>query len=663
MLSRLLARARTLLPEHIQQGSPEQSRQASTVILFSFALALWGPIEGTMFWLLDLPLATMTCAVGTWTVLATILVLRRTGSVKLAGHWLALQLYLVVLGASIEVGGLDSSSVAWDASVPMFATILAGRRAGVLWLGLVVLKLSALGLASHLGVLGPSVLAPSVHGIYDFTVMAGIATLMTSLGWLYENEKNIALAAVEVEAGRARDAHAQSRRILDNVSDGLAMVDVDGVLQHERSATLERWFGVPAPHTPLWTWLEPFDARFATALELGWDQMRADILPVEIAIAQLPATLRSGEATYRAGYHPLTRGDALEQVLVTISDVSAELEASRSRRAHEDTMAVVARFGHDAQGCREFVSETQDAIDALHEIEDLQALRRVVHTLKGSCATFGMRGFADLLHRCEDRLGEGEPTDSIIDKVADYWSDIGPVVRPLVGDPEVVHISRDTLRAWTRELEDRHYASVREEVENRLTEPARLRLERFGTAARELALRLGKEPPHVSISDGGVRVDPRQWATTWAALGHLVRNCIDHGIECTAERIAAGKPATGRLTLRTRRVKGGIAVEVGDDGRGIDWERVRRAASAKGLRATTRDELLDALFADGVSTRERVTATSGRGVGMASIKSTVEASGGRIEVETAMGSGTLFRCVIPEHAPFVQDGSPSLHVH
>ncbi len=644
---RVLERVRVLLPANIRDGEPEQVRQATILVLFSFALAMWGPIEGSVFWAAGLPLGALACAVGIGTILASIVILRWTGSVRIAGHWLAAQMYFIVLFCSLEVGGLSSSAVAWDAAVPVFATMVAGRRAGVVWLGLVVVQLLGLGAAAHWGVLPQSLLTDATRSIYDFVVMAGAAALMTSLAWLYENEKNIALRAVEVEAGRVREAHAQSQRILDNIPAGLAMVDVGGVLQSVRSAISDRWFGPPTSGAHLWEWLGGRE-DFCTALELGWDQLAGGMLPADVALDQLPVELRHADSTYRVGYHPLMRGDELDRVLVTISDVSAELAAARSRVVHDDMMALVTRFGRDPHGCREFIAETQASIAALQETQDLIVVRRIVHTLKGNSATFGMRGFARRLHDCEDQLAEGLPSTLIDTTVAGYWSAIGPVVQPLVGDPEMVDISRATLRRWTEALARKDYAAVRRELSSRLTEPTGPRLERFAVAAGELARRLDKEPPHVSISDGGVRVDPQQWAPTWAGLTHLVRNCVDHGIEAANDRVAAGKPAAGQMALTTYSIDDAVVVEVRDDGRGIDWDRVRSAAATKGLPTATHEDLVDALFADGLSTRETVTATSGRGVGMASIKSTLEALGGRIEVETGVGSGTLFRCVVPD---------------
>lgn len=108
-----------------------------------------------------------------------------------------------------------------------------------------------------------------------------------------------------------------------------------------------------------------------------------------------------------------------------------------------------------------------------------------------------------------------------------------------------------------------------------------------------------------------------------------------------------GKPETATLTLSAERRASGLELEVRDDGRGIDWERLAEVARGKGLAATTHDELVAALFADGVSTRSEVTDVSGRGVGMAALLAEVRRLGGSISVESQRQSGTCFRVSVP----------------
>jgi two-component system, chemotaxis family, sensor kinase CheA len=132
---------------------------------------------------------------------------------------------------------------------------------------------------------------------------------------------------------------------------------------------------------------------------------------------------------------------------------------------------------------------------------------------------------------------------------------------------------------------------------------------------------------------------------------HLVRNAVSHGFESPAARLAAGKPAEGTLTLAAASVGDSVVLEIADDGRGIDAAAV--AARARTLGFPLPDgpldsaTLLDILCAPGFSTREETDRASGRGVGMAVVKTTVEDLNGAISLQTAPGEGTRFVIELP----------------
>ena len=136
-------------------------------------------------------------------------------------------------------------------------------------------------------------------------------------------------------------------------------------------------------------------------------------------------------------------------------------------------------------------------------------------------------------------------------------------------------------------------------------------------------------------------------------LTHLVRNCVDHGIEAPGVRAAAGKPDEGTLSLRAYHNSGQVVIEVADDGAGIDPVKIAAKAIERGLRtaaelAETSDaEILQLVFEPGFSTATQVTNVSGRGVGMDVVKTNLAAIGGAIELESTVGQGTVCRMRVP----------------
>lgn len=134
-------------------------------------------------------------------------------------------------------------------------------------------------------------------------------------------------------------------------------------------------------------------------------------------------------------------------------------------------------------------------------------------------------------------------------------------------------------------------------------------------------------------------------------LMHMVRNAVDHGLESPEDRVATGKPAEGRVTLRAYHQGGNVYIELSDDGRGLDRDRILSKAIEKGLIAEgqrlTDSEIYALIFAPGFSTAKAVTDVSGRGVGMDVVRRNVEALQGNILIRTQLGKGTTFTIRLP----------------
>jgi two-component system chemotaxis sensor kinase CheA len=130
-----------------------------------------------------------------------------------------------------------------------------------------------------------------------------------------------------------------------------------------------------------------------------------------------------------------------------------------------------------------------------------------------------------------------------------------------------------------------------------------------------------------------------------------VRNAIDHGLESSEERIAAGKPAVGRLMVSARQAGGGVVITVRDDGRGVDPELVLAHARERGLLAAgeeiTMEQALELLFRPGFSTAREMSDISGRGVGLDAARDQVRALGGDIAIQSEAGAGTLAEIRLP----------------
>jgi len=169
---------------------------------------------------------------------------------------------------------------------------------------------------------------------------------------------------------------------------------------------------------------------------------------------------------------------------------------------------------------------------------------------------------------------------------------------------------------------------------------------------RDVARQLGREVK-LETSGRDLELDRSVLEAFADPLTHLIRNGVDHGLESAIERQAAGKPKAGLLKLTAREQSGEVILSLEDDGRGIDPDRVKEKAVAKGIVSAghaaglTRRGVLDLLFHAGFSTRDEVTALSGRGVGLDVVRNNVEKLGGVVEVDSVLGRGTTFTARIP----------------
>ncbi|CAM3398591.1 Hpt domain-containing protein [Paracidovorax anthurii] len=174
--------------------------------------------------------------------------------------------------------------------------------------------------------------------------------------------------------------------------------------------------------------------------------------------------------------------------------------------------------------------------------------------------------------------------------------------------------------------------------------------ERLYAVVRQASKETGKQIK-LDLSGGSIEMDRGVLDRMTPAFEHLLRNCVAHGIEAPEVRTAAGKPATGMITVALKHDGNDVSVEFRDDGAGLDLDRIRAKAVAQGLVAEGATvgpaEAANLIFMPGFSTATEVTGLSGRGIGMDVVRSEVNALGGRIETTTTTGQGTSFRMVLP----------------
>lgn len=196
---------------------------------------------------------------------------------------------------------------------------------------------------------------------------------------------------------------------------------------------------------------------------------------------------------------------------------------------------------------------------------------------------------------------------------------------------------------------DRNTRDLQESVMSIRMIPMSIVFSRFPRMLRDVANKLGKKVDLVTLGEA-TELDKGLVEKITDPLTHLVRNSVDHGIEAPEDRIAAGKPEHGTITLSASHQGGSIVIEVRDDGKGMSREKILRKARERGMDvsdAMPDSEVWQLIFAPGFSTADVVTDVSGRGVGMDVVKRNIAALNGSVEIDSAEGYGMRVAVRLP----------------
>jgi HPt (histidine-containing phosphotransfer) domain-containing protein/HAMP domain-containing protein len=460
---------------------------------------------------------------------------------------------------------------------------------------------------------------------------------------------------VEGRTAELAQKNRDMRLVLDNVDQGFVTLGMDGKIALERSRVVDDWFGSYTEPVPIWDYLGKSADQFGSVFQLGWQQVVDGLLPVEAALAQLPDKLAHGPRTLSLRYLPFYKQDKLDGILVVIADITERLAREREEAEQNDLMQAFKKLMLDRSGFALFLRDGTEMVESVctRRLDgDIVTLKRTIHTLKGNSASIGLAVVARLCHELEEELAEhASLTDATLAELHRNWRSLSEHIAKFVAlsnqraievpEPEYVSLVARLATEFPR------HPDLLQQVQSWRLEPVSRQFRRLAEQAKALAKRLGKGDVATMVEGDGVRLDSDSWSPFFAELIHVIRNAVDHGLESPDEREQLGKPRAGTLVLRAERSQGMLTFEIRDDGRGIDWEGIAAQAKEGGLPHRTREDLVAAVFADGITTRVRATAASGRGVGLAALRQCVESMNGRLELRSVPGRGTTFIARFP----------------
>ncbi len=267
----------------------------------------------------------------------------------------------------------------------------------------------------------------------------------------------------------------------------------------------------------------------------------------------------------------------------------------------------------------------------------------------------------------DEQVAELRRLDSLIQGLSGLWAATGrrqaaalppELVRLLESGGDLVREARDSAIRLHRQLRRTNNqlqlltSGFQEEVRMLRLVPAASVLRPLARSARDIARELGKQV-ELTIEGEQIELDRQVLEGLRDPLMHLLRNAIDHGLEATEQRRAVGKPERGEVRISVEAQGGEVVLTLADDGAGIDPERVGQSAVRRGViseaeRAAMEPAALrDLIFRPGFSTRDEVSAISGRGVGLDVVAANLQGIKGVVAVESSVGHGTCFRLTVP----------------
>ena len=383
-------------------------------------------------------------------------------------------------------------------------------------------------------------------------------------------------------------------------------------------------------------------------------QVFEDILPEEMSLDQLPNRVEINGRTLGIQGSALRNDKKLvDGILFTLTDVTELVRAEEEMRRNQAIINILSQ----KDAFLGFLSESRTCLQqgrVFAETRNSSGVRAALHTLKGNSAVFGLHQVASVVHRIEDKevfavsdfdTIEAEfrlflNANSAVLKLA-FDEGNEPVVE--IGRSELLNLEQITAGTLSREQMAK---SVIDWLNHVRLRPAKELLGPISDFTEKLSERLGKKV-EFSLRGGEIPLDPELWKEMLGNVIHMVRNSIDHGVEAPWERGA--KCEVAKIWIALSKTGNTVDLEVGDDGKGIDANKVAQVALAKKL--VTADQVakmseqqkLCLIFEDSISTAEQITSISGRGVGMTAVRQAVEKAKGTLFIDTNLGVGTRIK--------------------
>lgn len=500
---------------------------------------------------------------------------------------------------------------------------------------------------------------------------------------LVEEQNRILEIRVAERTSELRAKNKDIQTMLSNMSQGLFTIESTGLVHPEYSKHLESIFEQ-----------ENIAGSDAMALLLGNAQLGSNtinqateaiksiigedemnftfnehLLPLEYQ-----ADFPSGTKYLALDWNPILEDDIVEKLMVSVRDVTQLKQMESEALAKKRELDIISqllnipskKYLNFVNTTKAFIAENREQIRNSKAFDNavVELLFRNMHTIKGNCRTFKFTYFSDVVHDVESAYSElkaqSEPQwqpDSLLndlERVEQVLAEYENVYYVVLGRGHTESGGRDSHGFWAdreviekikgciERVNNKHpeldvaaeFSQVTDIIDAAIANPLDKVLNDIVKSLPSIAEQLGKAPPVVIFEGDSGNINTSEEPLFNNVYAHVLRNCIDHGIETVAERMAQGKRAEGTITIQSACADGKLRMTISDDGRGLNIERLFMKGVAAGKWSEqsppSYQDIAQMIFNSGVSTKDEVTDISGRGVGMNAVREFIKARGGDI---------------------------------
>jgi two-component system chemotaxis sensor kinase CheA len=558
-------------------------------------------------------------------------------------------LYALLCVIFLQSGGARGFASVWVFILPVVAYLIMGLKTGTVLTSLLFIAICCFSFF-------PGLSSFDYSGAVSWRLIS-VYLLETALVFAFEFVRVVKEKYMKDLARSLKSEHDEITVMRDSLKSGLFMMNKDFIIQGQYSTILETildddklegkrftdYLTLSLTSSQLSTLKDYFDIVFRRAYD-------ADILEDINPIQELKYIVgeAKNEKTLRCHFLPIDRGSGETFIMGNIEDITAETELQEQLRIEEEkrqnetrSMFEILQINPDV--FHDFIEDAEYEFDTMNEqlknnrvssVETLVEIYKSIHAIKANAIILGLSNYGDKIHAVEDNIKDLQQKAEI---TFDDMLHLTVLINDIMKDKDNFKDTIEKIKKFSVNAERKSNVDIL--------------IESLKRACDKTAVDLGKsvELDSQGIDPDALNLCPRRMVKE--ALFQLVRNAVYHGIESPKEREALNKDKAGKITISIKNDNEMIHIRLQDDGKGLEFEKIRERAVKMHLIKETdnvnNNRLLQAIFAPGFSTAGTTNLHAGRGIGLSLVRDSIKEQNGTITIQTELGKGTAFNIFLP----------------